>query len=72
MSFMEWLQRIYENAMSNMDRRVGAFEDPANQWGMIIAILGAIGAAFAVHYMLRKNKRDKDQDSGRGDDDAKW
>jgi len=73
---MEWLQRIYENAMANMERRTGAYEDPENQWGFLLAILGAIAVGFAINHMLKKKKRgggrgDQGGDQGNGDD-AKW
>ena len=70
---MEWLQRIYENAMANMERHTGAYSESENQWGILLAILGAIAVGFAINHILKKRRGGgRGGNQGRDGDDAKW
>jgi len=63
---MEWLQSIYDNAMSNMDRQTAGFSDSESNWAYVVAILAAVVFGIGINRFL-KNRRgnDQDQDGGR-------
>ena len=66
---MEWLQRLYDNAMANMERQTGAFADSENNWGFLLAILAAIVLGIAINRFI-KNRRGGGQGGNRND--GKW
>ncbi|MEM7171389.1 MAG: hypothetical protein AAF530_14550 [Pseudomonadota bacterium] len=59
----DWLNQIYENAMANMDRRVGSYGDSEVQWGIILSILAAVLAGWAILSLMRKgSSKNKDEE----------
>lgn len=60
---MDFLRRLYENAMSNAERMTGAYEgDSEARWGILVAVLAAIVAGWAIHAALKGKNRGRNQD----------
>jgi hypothetical protein len=60
---MEFLRGLYENAMSNAERMTGAYEgDSEARWGLLIAVLAAVVAGFAIRAALKRKDHGRDND----------